>query len=179
MPNTFTKIASVTVGSGGSSSIDFTSIPSTYTDLLIKLSARTSNTNGYTGGTSLRFNGSSTAVYSHREVLAATASASSGSGSSLSYMRLADAVGSSLTANTFGNQEIYIPNYAGSSNKSVSVDGVAENNATTDYTWQEKLLAGLWGNTSAITQVTLYGGDAGSLNFLQYTTATLYGISKT
>ena len=40
MATTFTKIASVTVGSGGASSIDFTSIPSTYTDLCVKLSTR-------------------------------------------------------------------------------------------------------------------------------------------
>jgi hypothetical protein len=160
------------------SSVTFSNIPQTgYTDLKIVVSARTSNTNGYTGGMSLRFNGSSTAVYSHRELLAATSTPSSGSGSSLSYMRLADAVGSSLTASTFGNQEIYIPNYTGSTNKSVSVDGVAENNASTDYTWQEKLLAGLWGNTAAITSVTLFGGDAGTLNFLAGSTFSLYGIA--
>jgi hypothetical protein len=159
-------------------SVTFSNIPqSGYTDLKVVCSARTSNTNGYTGGMSLRFNGSSTAVYSHRELVAATSTPSSGSGSSLSYMRLADAVGSSLTASTFGNQEIYIPNYTGSANKSVSVDGVAENNASTDYTWQEKLLAGLWGNTAAITSVTLYGGDAGTLDFLANSTFSLYGLA--
>ena len=40
MAVTFTQIASVTVGSGGAASIDFTSIPSTYTDLCIKTSIK-------------------------------------------------------------------------------------------------------------------------------------------
>jgi hypothetical protein len=40
MATTFIKIASVTVGSGGAASMDFTSIPSTYTDLVIKVSTR-------------------------------------------------------------------------------------------------------------------------------------------
>ena len=42
MANTYIKIASNTVGSGGVSSITFSSIPQTYTDLVIKASVRTS-----------------------------------------------------------------------------------------------------------------------------------------
>ena len=40
MATTFTKIASVSVGSGGAATMSFTSIPSTYTDIVVKLSAR-------------------------------------------------------------------------------------------------------------------------------------------
>ena len=40
MANTYTLISSVTVGSGGASSIDFTSIPATYTDLCLVWSGR-------------------------------------------------------------------------------------------------------------------------------------------
>ena len=65
MPNTFTLIASSTVGAGGASSIDFTSIPSTYTDLCLKVSARSTatdtNVNMY-----VKFNGS-TSGYSGRQ----------------------------------------------------------------------------------------------------------------
>ena len=60
MANTYTLISSVTVGSGGASSIEFTSIPSTYTDLLLNFSGR-SNTNQASGGFAckIEFNGSS------------------------------------------------------------------------------------------------------------------------
>ena len=76
------------------------------------------------------------------------------------------------TANTFSNFSTYIPNYAGSNNKSYSVDGVTENNATASY---QIMYAGLWSNTAAINQITLVPD---TLNFVQYTTATLYGIKN-
>jgi hypothetical protein len=66
---------------------------------------------------------------------------------------------------------IYIPNYAGSSNKSVSIDSVTENNATGAYSG---LTAALFASTAAITS---FGISTGS-NFVQYSTATLYGIKN-
>ena len=81
--------------------------------------------------------------------------------------------GTDSTANTFANGEFYIPNYAGSTNKSVSADGVTENNATAA---RATLTAGLWSNTAAINQITLLPIAGGT--FAQYSTATLYGISN-
>ena len=169
MATTFTKIADVTVGSGGASSIDFSSIPATYTDLCVKVSARTSRTSTATDWVKISFNGS-TSNLSMKLVY--------GEGSSVgSYGDTAIYGGISsnaATSSTFGNTDIYIPNYAGSNNKSVSMDSVGETNAGTgNYL---SLTAGLWSSSSAINQVTLtpYTGP----NFLQYTTATLYGISN-
>jgi hypothetical protein len=166
VPDTFIKIASVTVGSGGASSIDFTSIPSTYTDLVIKTSSRT-NYNEGTVELQLSFNGS-TSTFSSKYLLGNGAAAFSGS--------LARYAGqtqpSTTTANTFSSHDIYIPNYAGSTNKSYSVDSVTENNATTAYA---DLIAGLWSTTSAISSITI-SPASGSL--VQYSTATLYGIKN-
>jgi hypothetical protein len=168
MPTTFTKIASVTVGSGGSSSIDFTSIPSTYTDLVIKLSARSASTSNF-DNPRLTINGSSS-TFSRRILYAESGSVGSESASD----RLIGAVpAANATSNTFGSLDFYLPNYAGSSNKSYSADSVTENNSTTQASW---LLAGLWSTTSAITSITLSLGSA--LNFVQYSTATLYGIKN-
>jgi hypothetical protein len=75
------------------------------------------------------------------------------------------------TASTFGNSEIYIPNYAGSANKSFSSDAVHENNATAA---NAGLSAGLWSNTAAITSVGL-SPDSG--NFVANSTFSLYGIA--
>ena len=165
MPDTFVKIASVTVGSGGASSIDFTSIPSTYTDLCVKLSGRTSTTQYLV---SLSFNGSTTS-FTRRSIVGDGSTASSFSGSDSQNIV---ASMSSDTANTFGNTEIYVPNYAGSSNKSVSVDTVEENNGTTA---RALLGAILWSNTAAITSLGLIPVSG---NFAQYSTATLYGIKN-
>ena len=170
MPDTFVKIASVTIGSGGASSIDFTSIPSTYTDLVVKLSVRTDGINA--PWLLLRFNGN-TSSYTQRYVYGTGAAAASTTVGTANYMNLAAAINStSQTANTFASADVYVPNYAGSSNKSVSTDTGQENNATTAYA---TLAAGLWSNTAAINQVTFFPETG---NFAQYSTAVLYGIKN-
>jgi hypothetical protein len=168
MPNTFELIAAVTVGSGGASSIDFTSIPSTYTDLCIKLSGR-SNKVGNTDSVVIAFNGLTT-NRSYRRLYAYDGAA--GSDTSTTYAAITDA--STSTASTFGSMEIYIPNYAGSTNKSLSIDAVSENNGAST-TYELDLVAGLWSNTAAINQLTftLTGGS-----FVQYSTAYLYGVKN-
>jgi hypothetical protein len=168
MPNTFELIASSTVGSGGAASIDFSSIPSTYTDLCIKLSARGTGT-GTARSVLISYNGS-TASFSSRFL--------EGSGSSAaSYTSPAQFIGNitgaGATASTFSSSDIYIPNYAGSTNKSASSDAATENNATTAFA---DLTASLWSSTAAITQVTLTP-EAGT-TFAQYSTAYLYGVKN-
>lgn len=175
MPDTFVKIASVTVGAGGASSIDFTSIPSTYTDLVVKISARSNRSDGITyDNLSIRFNGSSTG-YTNRMVFGNGSSASSAVGST-SFISWGYATGNTgVTSNTFGSVDLYIPNYAGSTNKSVSLDSVTENNATSAIA---SLSAGLWSNTSAITSISIAATAEASPLLLQHSTATLYGIKN-
>lgn len=168
---TFTQIGSaVVVGSGGAATIDFSSIPSTYTDLVVKVSLR--GPTGYasdTMDTYLRFNGTTTG-YSDR-LLYGTGSAAASLSETPTGINFR-VVAQNSTASTFGNAEIYIPNYAGSTNKSVSIDAVTENNATSVLT---QLEAGLWSNTAAINQITLVPFTTG---FAQYSTAYLYGVSN-
>lgn len=172
MPNTFTLISSSTVGSGGATSIDFTSIPNTFTDLCVKLSLR--DNNGFQGDDiGLRFNGS-TSGYSTRTVFGSGSSASSSSnsyGTGVGFIGPASA-GANSGANVFGNSEVYIPNYAGSTNKSYSSDALTEFNGTLVYMG---LVAGLWSNTAAITSISFVPLGGGT-TFSQYSTAYLYGI---
>ena len=169
MADTFVKIASVTVGSGGASSIDFTSIPSTYTDLCLKVSGRSTTSAGAVWNYfELRPNGS-TSSGSFRQLYGTGSAAASGFGS-INFGGYAN--DSSATTSTFGNSETYICNYAGSTNKSWSNDSVTENNATGALT---NFSASLWSNTSAITSLTLVLGTG---NWAQYSTAVLYGIKN-
>ena len=161
MATTFTKIASVSVGSGGVSSIDFTSIPSTYTDLCVKLSVSAASSNGFL----MSINGS-TANFTYRLLEGDGAAAASYNGTS---GRIAYAFSS---ATIFSNVEVYLPNYAGSTNKSFSTDAVSEQNATTAYA---DLTASLWSQTAAINALGFYF-SAG--NIREYSTATLYGIKN-
>lgn len=170
MPVTYKKIASVTVGAGGSASMAFTSIPSTYTDLILKVSVREESTNSYE--LAMDVNGLTTAIYNWRLLQGSGSSAISDQRTSQTIGQAGVLSSSNSTASTFGNIEIYFPNYSGSTNKCYSVDSVGENNGTLAYA---RLVAGLISTTSAITSITL---KLGSGDLDQYSTAVLYGISK-
>ncbi len=173
--NTFTLIASSTVGAGGASSIDFTSIPSTYTDLVIKVCSRTTMTSsGVRDQLAIKFNGSSSTDYSDRWLYGIPAIAtSSATDTSATYSLIGYTSGNSSTANTFGSAEIYIPNYAGSNQKSASGDGVGESN---DSSTGLAISAILRANTAAITSISILSYNAATI--MQYSTAYLYGVKN-
>jgi hypothetical protein len=151
--------------SGGAAGFTFLNIESNWTDLelLISLRAEASGTNlGL-----IEFNGSS-ANFSMR-LLQGDGSSPSTTGYSQNYAGIFG--GSTMTANTFGNASIYIPNYAGLAAKSFSTDAVTENNATQAY---QNIQAGLWNNSDAITEISLSfvsGGD-----WAEFSSVSLYGI---
>ena len=150
-------------------SITFANIPQTgYTDLKLVMSTRLSSTDT---PLLMYFNTDTTnSNYTTRRLFGSGSAASSAS-FSVPYVSYADI--STYTANTFSNDEIYIPNYTGSDKKSFSVDAVNENNATAA---DSALTAGLWSGasgTSAINKITL---NTVSGSFVQYSTFSLYGI---
>ena len=164
-------ITSVTVGSGGAASVTLPatgSIAATYTDLKISISARSSNASD-NDAINLYFNADTTSGnYSCIAVYGTGSSASAYS----TTRRFGSISAGNNTASTFGNLDLYIPNYTSSNQKSYSSDSVTENNATTAYT---ELVAGKWTGTAAITSVTF---SLGSGNFVEGSTFYLYGISK-
>ena len=175
MATTYTLISSVTVGSGGAATVSFSSIPATYTDLCLLVTAR-SEASGDTVFR-IRFNSDSGTNYKWIRLIGDGSSAASqdqstyGAGYNTSLFGQQNV--STNTASTFSNAQIYIPNYAGSNYKSASIDAVTENNATAA---QATLWAGLWESTSAINAITLSGEGANDL--AEYSTAYLYGISN-
>ena len=161
-------ISTITVGSGGASTIEFTSIPATYTDLQLVLSARQSSTSGGSEDAITFALNSSASSKTSRYLLGQGNTAYNYSYNEF-YLWTPN---STTTANTFSNTQLYISNYSGSANKSISINGVTENNGTGSNL---AVGAGLWSNTAAITSITLtplYG------NFVQYSTASLYGWTK-
>jgi hypothetical protein len=156
-----TLVESVTVGSGGASSISFTSIPQDGTDLVLLISSRAS-INNRDGKVALNTGG----TYTRRRL-------QGGGEGVFSDPTSADfqTATSSFTANTFGNASIYIPNYASSAAKSFSSDSVTENNETTAH---QALIAVSWSETAAVTTVTV----SHSTSFVENTTAFLYKITS-
>lgn len=171
MPTTYEAIATVTVGSGGASTITFSSIPQTYTDLVLLTSLRDTASTVGNAGIRVIFNGNSSG-YSTRWIFGTGSTALSTTDSG-SWIRVGQQPGANATSNTFSNDFIYIPNYTVAVNKSISADSVGENNGTESYM---TLTAGLWSNTAAITQIQL---QSNSTSWAQHSTATLYGIKNT
>lgn len=169
MANTYVAIATVTVGSGGAASIEFTSIPQTYTDLLLSVSARSETNN--TGNLWLQVNGSTATLPA--VLLYGDGSAASGASSGAADYIWNYSVPANYTSSTFSNNEYYFSDYTGSSKKTVIHNGVTENNATTAFT----VMSGATYNiTAAITSLSLKIYFSGDIN--EHSTATLYGIKN-
>lgn len=158
-------IQTVTVGSGGASSLEWTNIPQGGKDLLLLISARTTQA-AITDNLLLRLNGSANDftgryLFTNLDILITGTDTRQAGGYA----------GNSATANTFSNVQLYFPNYASSVGKSWSVDSVSENNGNNAGLYID---AKYWNNTSPITSVLLEptGGT-----YTQFTTASLYLIS--
>ena len=172
MSNSYVLLEKIVVGSAGASSVTFANIPQTgYTDLKVVMSARNTASASAWYTLKLQFNSDTTdGNYSTRILYGFGSTAGSGTANRQNTGYITSAA---RTANTFNNLEMYIPNYAGSTNKSFSVDSVTEGNGST-----VEILgfhAGLWSSTAAITQIVL-APDAG--NFVANSTFYLYGVAK-
>jgi hypothetical protein len=161
----------VTVGSGGATSIDFTSIPSTYTDLVLVFSCR-SDLAGVYGNNILNINGGTTS----QSVRQLYGTGSAGFSITDTPIYSASMTQAGATASTFSNESIYIPNYASTTtNKSISWDGVSESNSTTAGA---AMNAGLYASTTAITSLTIKPNGSPTNKYVEYSTASLYGIKN-
>jgi hypothetical protein len=145
--------------------IEFTSIPQDGTDLVVLISARSASSTE----TRLALNGS-TLGFSRRDLRGDSVNLGASSAATDNY--IGEMGASDATSNTFGSMNLYISNYTGLANKPYSVDTVNENNATSA---NQRILAGLWSNTAAITSLTI---SSGVPNIVAGSTISLYKITK-
>jgi len=172
MANTYEAITTVTVGSGGASTIEFTSIPATYTDLCVQISPRSDR--AATQDVLLFTVNNNTSNRSFLTIEGRPGTPSTVSFEDTTVLFIGAIAGNTMTASTFSSASLYIPNYASSNNKSFSSEVVAEGNTSIPYL---TISANLWSNSSAITSIQLYLETSGT-KFMQYSTATLYGIKN-
>jgi hypothetical protein len=159
-----TLVSTVTVGSGGATDITFDNIPQTGKDLLVVASLRSGSSSAI-----VSLNGDTTNANYPRRTLSGDGSAVTSLSNAIRPVLIASTT--SDTSNTFGNSQLYISNYTVAANKSMSQDGVRENNATDS---QQQISAHTWNNTAAVTSVTI---TALTPSFTQHSTASLYIIS--
>lgn len=165
MPVTYDLIKTVTVGSGGSTTIDFTNIPNTYTDLYIRMSARGTQSQNYTA-VFVYFDGGTTAVTRYIAGDGSTPAA----GTSSTFF--GDFAGATAQATQFGVGILYLPSYAETRAKSYFTNTNVPNNA--NPAWQE-LWAGYYSGTLAVANLTL---TASPNSFVEHSSASLYGVKK-
>lgn len=168
MPNNMVLLETIAL-TESAASVTFDNLPTSgYTDLVIFVSARNTSSGA---SLRLRFNGTTT-NHTDRYMEGNGSTVVSGSNAfGASYIFAGGINGSSTTSNTFASNFIYIPNYRSSNAKSISCDGVTENNATTAYA---DLSAGLWSNSSAITSIEL---TPNTNSFAANSTFSLYGVA--
>lgn len=160
--STYTPIATNTVSSSGSvSSYTFSSIPSTYTDLVLIVNAAASPGPEFW----IQFNSDTGTNYSNTILSGNGTAASSTRNSSINHIRLNDG----LTANIWTNQIVSINNY---SNTTTYKTTIGRSNSTSDAT---QAIVGLWRSTSAINSITILFDRASTFN--AGSTFTLYGIT--
>lgn len=165
--SSYESIATYTVGSGGSSTITFSSIPSDYTHLQIR-SIHAINSGGQS--VNIRFNSDTGNNYAYHQLYGDGTSAYGDAGTTRSSGLIS--YSNQASGDSFSAFVVDILDYRSTSKyKTVrSLTGTESNNTYTGYM---KFMSSLWQSTSAITSISLFYD---SQNFRQYSSFALYGI---
>lgn len=148
-------------------SVEFTSIPQIYTDLIFTISARSDY--GTTTQRSIEFTFNNVSGLSTIMTGDGSADAFANPSNITSYFSVP---GTNTTANTFNSLSLYIPNYTLAGDKSLSIDVVGENNGTTA---RQNIIASKLTTTVAITTLT---AQMATGNFVANSSFSLYGVLK-
>jgi hypothetical protein len=172
LPGSYESIATVNVTSN-TSTISFTSIPSTYKHLQIRLIARTDRSGSPSANTLWRFNSDTATNYSEHGISGNGTTASAFSGVSTDKIGFDRISGATAGASMFGAIIVDILDYADTNKyKTARGTGGLEINTSNSEVY---LQSGSWRSTSAINRIDIQS-VAGTVNFVQYSMFALYGI---
>jgi hypothetical protein len=175
--NSYESIATVTVGAGGSSSVGFSSIPSTYKHLQLRITGRGNSSSSDRVSITVKVNSDTGTNYANHALggdgssAFATQATSQGVGANNYMAGISAIVGSTGLANSFGVSIVDILDYA-NTNKYKTLRSLAgqDQNGTSG---RVSFVSGLWQSTSAITTLDL---NLESGLWGQYSSIALYGI---
>lgn len=168
MAATYEPIASITLGATATS-VAFSSIPQTYTDLVIVSTIRISGTGGE--GASIQFNGDTATNYSWTRLFANT-SVTSDRASNTSTPLFGYYPGNDSTSGLFGNSIAQINNYSNTTTNKTMLQ--RWNNNQTGGVPHVGLNVVLYRSTNAISSMLITAGA--SKNFIAGCTFNIYGI---
>ena len=166
----FESIATVTVGAGGSASVDFTSIPSTYKHLQIRCLLKDTTSGSTDDPAIIRFNGDSGSNYSNHGLYGTGSSASTIASAPTSYI-FAYGTPSNNFSNVFGAAIIDILDYTDTNKYKTTrwLNGFDANTTPSSIDFY----SGSWRNTAAISSIQFLPVNN---NWAQYSSFALYGI---
>ena len=171
MPGSYESIATVTVGSGGSSSISFTSIPGTFSHLQIRATAR-STYNGTGDGYKILFNDIGGTSYAYHILIGNGSTASTANNTSASFFLGGDLPAATETSGIFGSTVIDILDYA-NTNKYKTTRALSGDDR--NGSGSVRFISSLFMSTNAITRIDISSFNNG--NFAQYSSFALYGVN--
>jgi hypothetical protein len=166
----YESIASITVPSGGASSISFVGVPQNYAHLQIRGIARDSRANAATN-LYIQYNGDTGANYTAHELYGNGSSAVANfEGTSQTSAFAARVAGNNSAASSFGGFVIDVLDYANTNKYKTNRSLAGHEDNSSGAIW---LISGLWLNTSAVTSITITPVTS---PILQYSQFALYGI---
>lgn len=166
----YESIATVSVGSGGTTSVNFTSIPSTYKHLQIRYIAQLATGTGFDRAR-ITLNANSSAIYNDHSVYGNGSSVSAGGGSGGASNAVVGSFPYGGYTNIFGTGIIDILDYQNTNKyKTVRILSATDTNGAGEVWFQSFLFS----STAAITSFEF--GYNGSAKYNQYTHLALYGI---
>jgi hypothetical protein len=163
MPATYEAIATQTLSSV-TGTVTFSSIPQTYTDLILISSRQQASA----ARLFLRFNSDTTTLYSSTYISGEGATTYSGRESTTSAISVGG-IWNGTTTTTWATNITHIMNYT---NTTIFKSTLTRDSNDKGATGPVEAMAGLYRSTSAITTVNVVGGS----NFAIGSTFTLYGI---
>ncbi len=175
--SSYESIATVTVGSGGSATVEFTSIPATYTHLQVRCISRSALSSSDIDSLAIRFNSDTGNNYAYHSLTGDGASVTASGAASQAAGIVGGEPSNTHTSGIFGGYVIDILDYANTNKyKTVrSLGGVDTNNTGTEK-GQIRLQSTLWLDTSAISTITFASGGSFNRNLVEYSSFALYGI---
>lgn len=171
--NSYESISTVTVGSGGSSSIDFTSITSTYKHLQIRCIVQTNRGTYGRDSVYMKVNAGTAGYFSWHLLMGEDGSSvTSQSGVTQNYMNIP--IAGTSTGGSFGCGIIDILDYSNTNKyKTVrTLGGIDHNGLIAGYGGVIGIISGSYRDTPAITSINFTAPN----NFTQYSQFALYGI---
>ena len=168
----YESIQTITVGSGGAADVTFSSIPSTYTHLQIRILAKTAFTSSNQDGLKVQYNGATGSSYNYHYLGGnGSTTYAGGNASAQTFMQSISIAGTLSNANMFGAGVIDILDYANTNKNKVqrALGGTDQNGSGVIEMW-----SGLFLDTTPISSIKLFSFNGSNIS--QYSSFALYGI---